>query len=163
LDSPFQRGFATNLTAQVCSLHRDFASARSFAEETVRLASENAFAYLRLTAIMIRASCDVEDGRVPEGLAAMRTAFREYCGSGQRFSTTYHSLLLARAHLADGDAASANQVLDDALAFVAETGERAYEPELFRLKGECFLADTATRERKGAAAALFGRAMVAAA
>jgi len=68
-------------------------------------------------------------------------------------------MFLAGAHLASGDAAGANRVLEDALAFAAETGERVYEPELYRLRGECLLAGAAARGRTAAAAAWFERAL----
>ena len=54
-------------------------------------------------------------------------------------------------------------MLDAALAFAAETGERVDEHELHRLQGECLLADAATRRRKARAAERFERALAIAA
>jgi predicted ATPase len=88
---------------------------------------------------MVRAWCDVAEGQVDSGRAALRQAFHEYGASGQRYGTTFFSLILARAHLAAGDAGAADEVLDAALTFAAETAERIYEPELHRLKGEAAL------------------------
>src|SRR5262249_12897163 len=88
----------------------------------------------------------------PPAAAPPRGASQEYAESGQRLATTCYSMFLAGAHLASGDAAGANQVLEDALAFAAETGERVYEPELYRLRGECLLAGAAARGRTAAAA-----------
>ena len=159
LGVPFQRGLAINLTAQLCTFLNDVPGARRYAEEAEQLASEHDFSFLRVTAAMIRGWCDVVDGRGNEGLTAMRAAFQEYGESGQRFGTTCYSMFLAGAHLASGDAAGANRVLEDALAFAAETGERVYEPELYRLRGECLLAGAAARGRTAAAAAWFERAL----
>jgi hypothetical protein len=55
------------------------------------------------------------------------------------------------------------EVLDAALAFAAETGERAYEHELYRLKGESMRANVATRGWKAQATEYFERAIAIAA
>jgi hypothetical protein len=72
-------------------------------------------------------------------------------------------LLLVEAHLAGGDAAGASDALDAAFAFAAETGERIFEHELYRLKGECLLVSAATRGRKATAIECFERAIAIAA
>jgi predicted ATPase len=58
---------------------------------------------------LFRGWCDGEEGRLAEGLAAMRDAFAEYVTTGQRISTTAYSRPLAQAHLASGHLAGANQ------------------------------------------------------
>ena len=159
LGTPYLRAHATNFAAQLCALLRDVTGARSLAEETLHFATEYGFSVFRLTATIVRGWCDVEEGRVDDGLAALRGAFQEYGASGQRISTTSFSALLASANLAGGDVAGANQVLDAAFSFAAETGERINEPELYRLQGECLLAGAATRGQKAAATECFERAL----
>jgi ATP/maltotriose-dependent transcriptional regulator MalT len=156
---PFFRAQATNITARVSAFLRDVTGARALATEAVQVATEYGFAIFRIQAAMVLGWCDVEDGRVDEGLAALRDAFREYGATGQRISNTAFSVLLADAHLASGDVAGAKQVLNAALASAAETGERVYEAELHRLHGECLRSVAATRAQKGDAAACFERAL----
>jgi adenylate cyclase len=160
---PYLRAHATNFAAQTCAILRDVTRARSLAEETLRLASEYGFSVFRISATMVRGWCDVEDGRVAKGLAALRGAFQEYGTSGQRISTTSFSILLAGAHLASGDGAAATKVLHDALGFASETGERVNEPELHRLQGECLLQRDATGGHQADARACFERALAIAA
>src|SRR5262249_54560466 len=143
----------------VCTILRDGLRARSLADETLQLASEYGFFAFRISATMVRGWWDVEDGRVAEGLAAVRSAFREYGSSGQRITTGWFSMLLAKAHLANGDATSAMQVLRDALDFAAQTGERLHEPELHRLQGESLLQRKATPQQTADARACFERAL----
>lgn len=83
--------------------------------------------------------------------------------SGQRTSTTTWQAILAGAHLACGDVASANEVLDAAFAFAAKTDERIVEHELHRLRGECLLASATTRGEKARAAEHIERAIALAA
>lgn len=160
---PYFRAHAANFAAQVCAILRDGPRARSLADETLRLASEYGFLAFRISATMVRGWCDVEDGRVAEGLGAVRSAFREYGTSGQRISTTSFSVMVAEAHLANGDAASAMQVLRAALAFAAQTGECLHEPELHRLQGESLLQLQATPQQTADARACFERALAIAA
>jgi len=160
---PYSRAQATNFAARASTLLRDATGARALAAETVRIASEYGFTVFRIQATMVLSWCDVADGRVEEGLTALRDAFREYGATGQRIGASTFSALLAEAHLASGDANGANRVLHDALALAAVTGERVTEPELYRLQGECQLALAATRAQKGDAAASFERALAIAA
>jgi ATP/maltotriose-dependent transcriptional regulator MalT len=69
---PYLRAHATNFAAQTYVILRDVTRARSLAEETLRLASEYGFSVFRISATMVRGWCDVEDGRVAKGLAALR-------------------------------------------------------------------------------------------
>ncbi len=140
LDTPFHRALATNLTGQVFMVLNDVPTTRSLADEALGLSERYDFSALRLTSIMLRAWCDVEDGRIAEGVAALRRAFAEYATTGQRYGSTSFSMLLARAHLANGDPSSAHDVVDASLRFAHATGERANEPELLRLRAECLVA-----------------------
>jgi hypothetical protein len=93
----------------------------------------------------------------------LRASLAEYAATGQRITTASLTLPLVEAYLAVGDTAATNEVLDTAFAFVAETGERIYEHELYRLKGECLLASATTRNRKADAITFFERAIAIAA
>ena len=135
LDTPFHRALATNLVAQIHMLLDDAAGAAPFAREAEDLAGEYELAGFRITATMVRAWCDIEAGLVVPGLATLQGAFDEYGATGQRFSTTCFSLLLARGHLAAGDGAGALRAVDAALRFAAETGERVYEPVAVSAEG----------------------------
>lgn len=163
LGIPYVRAHATTFAATIFQVLRDVADTRSFAQEAVRLAAECGFSIFGITATIYLGWCDVQEGRVGEGLAVVRRAFDQYRKSGQRISTTSYALLLAESYLANGEPAAANETLDEALAFAAETGERLYEHELYRLKGECLLSSPPTRGRKAEATEYFARALAIAA
>jgi tetratricopeptide (TPR) repeat protein len=146
------------------TLHlRDVERTRRLAEETLRLASECGFSIPWIYAAMFLGWCDVEEGRAEVGRVALHGAFLEFTASGERASTTNWQAVLARAHLACGDVARANQVLDAAFAFAQETGERIAEHELHRLRGECLLVSATTPGHKERAAEHFERAIAIAA
>jgi predicted ATPase len=160
---PYFRAQASNITARLSAVLRDVTVARALAEEAVHVATEHGFAVFRIEATMVLGWCDVEEGRVAEGLAALRDAFREYGATGQRITATAFSVLLAEAHLKGGEVPGAKQVLNAADALVAETGERVYEAELHRLSGECVRSLAATPAQKSDAAACFEQALAIAA
>lgn len=159
LGTPFHRALANSLAAEVCMLLDDVSEARSLADEAIRLADEYDFSALRITTTMTRGWCDVEQGHVGKGLAALRGAFQAYGATGQRYGLPSYTMLLARAYVASGDAAAALDVVDGALRFAATTGGRVYEPEFHRLKGECLVLHA----RPEQAARSFERAMTIAA
>jgi hypothetical protein len=65
--------------------------------------------------------------------------------TGAEIAQTYHLALLAQVHGRHGQPQEGLTLLAQALAAVDKTGERYYEAELYRLKGELLLAQT--RER----------------
>src|SRR5262245_13318549 len=159
---PYFRAHAMTYAAAAGHSLRDVARTQALADEAIRIAAEWGFSVLRAAATMFRSWCAVQEGRVDEGLAALRAAFHDYTMSGTRISTTSYSTQLVEAYLAAGDIAAATETLDAALAFVAETGERLNEHELHRLKGECALA-SAQAGGKAEAARHFERAITIAA
>lgn len=158
-DVPLFRAYAAIYSAGVSMLMLDVATTRLLAEEAVRIAGDLGFAVVADTATIYRAWCDVQDGRVDEGVAALGTAFDAYLASGQRIGTSSHAVPVLVGYLAAGDVRRASALLDRVLAFIAETGERIVEPEIHRLKGECLLAGAAARGRKTDAIACFERAI----
>jgi DNA-binding winged helix-turn-helix (wHTH) protein/tetratricopeptide (TPR) repeat protein len=156
---PYFRGQATNITARLSAVLRDATMARVLALEALQIATEYGFAVFRIEATMVLGWCDVEEGRVAEGLAAFRDAFGESRATESRITATTFSVLLAEAYLRNGDVAAAEQVVNAARALVAETGGRAYEAELHRVQGECLRSHAATRSQKDEAATCFERAL----
>jgi predicted ATPase len=85
----------------------------------------------------------VHEGRSNEGLEEIHRALegRERLGMGSRPSTL---AVLVEAHLKMKQPAAGLQALEDAFSRVEPTGQRIYEPELHRLKGELLLVQDAS-------------------
>lgn len=160
---PYFSAFWSTYCASALRLLHDVERTRSAAEEGLRLAAENGFSSVQIRAAMLLGWCDVMAGRAAEGRAAVLAGYAALVASGERTSTTTSQAIVVETHLACGDVASANQVLDAAFAFVAETGERILEHELHRLRGECLLADAALPDGRIRAAEQFARALALAA
>jgi predicted ATPase len=61
---------------------------------------------------------------------------------------SYHLVLLAEVYGKAGQAEEGLAVLADALAVVDKSGERFYEAELYRLRGELLLKNSGARSQK---------------
>jgi predicted ATPase len=155
----FLRAHTANYVAMLHSQLRDVPMARAFAEQAEQISSEHGFSVLQTTATLYRGWCDVQQGRIAEGIEALQTSLDAYLASGQRISTSAYCATVAEGYLAAGDARRANEVLEAALQFVAETGECHSEHEIHRLQGECLLMGGADRAGRARAIAHFERAL----
>jgi tetratricopeptide (TPR) repeat protein len=78
-------------------------------------------------------------GQWEEGLAQMRKGLSDYLATGSLVFKSWYLGLLADAYRKAGRIDKGFAILSEALAFVEQTGERYYEAELYRLKGELTL------------------------
>src|SRR5206468_12247834 len=78
-------------------------------------------------------------GQVEEGIAQIHQGLAAWRATGTVTALTLYIPLLAEAYGKAGQAAEGLSVLAEALTLVDKTGERVYESELYRLKGELTL------------------------
>jgi DNA-binding SARP family transcriptional activator/predicted ATPase len=76
------------------------------------------------------------DAGDPSGLDSMRTAMDAYSAGGFSLGSPYHHGLLARALHRAGRSAEALDTVDEAIGFGERTGERFWESELLRMRGD---------------------------
>ena len=77
-----------------------------------------------------------ELGQPAAGLAAIQQGLSDCEGGGAALIKPYYLALRAEALVRGGAVDAALEVITEALAVVQRTGERWYEAELFRLRGE---------------------------
>src|SRR4029450_7189892 len=78
-------------------------------------------------------------GQGAEGLAQLRQGLDAYRATGTEFQRPHFLSMLAEAPRIMGQPEAGLTALSEALALVETTGERYYEAELHRLKGELLL------------------------
>jgi len=78
-------------------------------------------------------------GQPQAGIAQMRRSMDTYRVTGGTVDTPHLLALLAEAHWAAGEGEEALGALAEALAMAEQTGERVYEAEMHRLRGELLL------------------------
>jgi predicted ATPase len=137
LDHPYSLADA-QLTggALVHLLRRDLEPAQILAEESLTLASEHDFRYFAAQATVQRGRALAEQGQIEEGIAQLRQGLAYWESADIQYRRPTFLAWLAEAYGKAEQTKQGLRVVDEALAQVERTGERYYEAELHRLKGE---------------------------
>lgn len=157
-------GVALVFGAMFNLLRRDNATALQQSENTIALATERGFPHWLALGNLLLGAALTERGEAARGLALVRKGFSDYGATTASRTTTslilnmtYYLALLAKACEAAGLHGEARDHPDRAIAGTDHSGERWFEPELHRLKGEWLLVHAPARHVE--AEACFGRAV----
>jgi predicted ATPase len=143
---PFSLGFALALTAIIHQYRREVRAAQERAEATISLAMEQGFPHWRAMGAMLHGWALAHQGQAQEGIEQMHQGLRAYCATGAEQGRSYWLALLAEAHELQGEPEEGLVWLTEALTHVDTTGERVWEPELYRLKGELLLQQSSDNQ-----------------
>jgi predicted ATPase len=144
---PFSLGAALSLDSLFHLLRRDVAAIEERGREVAALAEERGFLFFVGIGMFKLGWVSVREGRVEEGLGKLHQALAIYQATGVRFTLTELLGSLAEAHGMAGDGEKGLEYLTQALAMVEKGGERYYEAELYRLKGELLLRKAGPNDR----------------
>jgi adenylate cyclase len=111
-----------------------------WAEETILLSAEYGIAYFHARAISHQGWVLVEQGEVEQGIAEMRRGLDAVRATGSLMYLPMELTRMARAHAKLGQTEEGLTLLKEAQAAANRSGERYYEAEIHRLKGELLLA-----------------------
>jgi predicted ATPase len=109
------------------------------AEACMTLATEQGLAAWVALGTIMQGWALAEQGQREEGITHMRQGLAAWRVAGSEAGQTYYLSLLAEAYGKIGRTAEGLRVLAEALACAHTTGERCWEAELYRLKGELLL------------------------
>jgi predicted ATPase len=124
---------------RLLSLVGDDAALDERAGQLVAVATEQGFPLWRALGIIYRGWVKVKNGDVAEGISLLRSGSTAYRATGAELWLPYQIALLARAYEIAGQIEESLTLLDEALQIVARTGERWFEAELYRHKGQLLL------------------------
>jgi predicted ATPase len=113
--------------------------ARERAEMAISLSIEQAIPTWNAVGAMGHGWVLAQQGQVEEGIDEMQQGLAAYRITGAELQRSFYLALLAEAYGKAGQTEEGLTVLAEALAMVDKTGERFYEAELYRLKGELSL------------------------
>jgi predicted ATPase len=139
LSHPFSLAYALSSAALFHLLRREEQVAREQAEAVMTLATEQGFPVWLALGTIFRGSALAEQGQVEEGIAQMQQGLAACRAIGNELGRPHYLVLLAEAYGKVGQVEEGLTALAEALALVDKTGERLYEAELYRLKGELTL------------------------
>jgi class 3 adenylate cyclase/predicted ATPase len=136
---PFSVSFALSLAAGFHQLCRDGHTAQEAAEAALHLTTDQGFPHWRAYSALLRAWALAHLGQAQAGIEQIKHSLRAYRATGAEIWRPYGLALFADAHRTLGQPAAGLPVLAEALTVVDTTGQRWYESEIYRLKGELLL------------------------
>jgi tetratricopeptide (TPR) repeat protein len=157
LADPFEMAFALFFDAWLAVLLRDGAEARRCGETALALCAEHGFGLLGAMAGVLEGWGVAEQGEAEAGVVKIEKALAAHEATGARMLRHFFLALLAEAQWRAGRPEDALASVDEALAECDRSGERFYEAELHRLKGE--LLRSVEPDGFGKAVACFSQAL----
>ena len=109
------------------------------AAQLVAVTTEQGFSFWRAQGAIYRGWVKVKNGDVMEGISLLRSGSAAHRATGAETVGPYFNGLLASAYEISGQIEEALAQLDDALQIIERTGERWFEAELHRHKGQLLL------------------------
>jgi predicted ATPase len=137
LSHPYSLGWILGRTAMLHWHCRDYQVAMERSQAAVALANTQGLAQWVAQETILQGAMLAMQGDVQAGMVQIQRALQDYETAGTKLLRPYFLALLAVVYQCAGQAEAGCHVLDDALRLVDTTGERWYEAELYRLKGEC--------------------------
>jgi class 3 adenylate cyclase/predicted ATPase len=138
--------FARNWAATVAQYRRDAPATQAQAEVLMALAAEQGFAHWLASGTILRGWALAQQGAREEGLAQMRQGMAAWQATGAEVDRPYFLALQAEAYENVDQPEEALCVLIEALSLVHRFGDRYWEAELYRLKGETLLSLSADNQ-----------------
>jgi predicted ATPase len=118
---------------------REGATAQEHAEAALAIMTEQGFVHNLGFATINRGWALAAQGQREEGLAQMHQGLATLQATASRLALSEFLALLAEVYGQSGQAEAGLRLLAEALAHVEHTGERFYEAEVYRIKGEILL------------------------
>jgi predicted ATPase len=139
IDHPFSLCVVLSNAAIFHQYRREVRVAQERAEAAIRLATEQEFPVWKARNALLRGWALAYQGRAQEGVEQLTQGLVAFRAAGSEILRPYSLALLAEAYRTTGQLEEGFAMLAEALALVDTTGERWYEPELYRLKGALLL------------------------
>ena len=137
---PYDRAFTRCAFAVLNQCQQDAAAVAAPAADALAISREQGFPTWAAMARVLQGWALAQQGRADEGVALARRGCAAWDATGAQNLRPYFRALLADANLAAGQGEAALGALDEALAAIEAGGERWWEAEVHRLRGEVLLA-----------------------
>jgi DNA-binding winged helix-turn-helix (wHTH) protein/predicted ATPase len=139
LAHPFSEVFVLTQGAGLHMLCGDLSTFRQWQEKAMILAQTQGFPLWLGLGTALNGWALIEQGQTKEGIAQVHQGLEIYHAIGTELSKSFFLLLLAEAYCRTGQTAEGFTFLTQAQTFIETTGERLFEAELYRLRGEILL------------------------
>jgi predicted ATPase len=136
---PFSLAFTLTMAAVVHQFRREAQVVEEQAEAIKTLSTEQGFPFWLTFGTILQGWALTAQGKGVEGIAQVRQGLVAYRATGSELHRPYFLSLLAEAYEKVGQPEEGLSLLVEALAIVENTGERNWEAELYRRKGELLM------------------------
>jgi class 3 adenylate cyclase/predicted ATPase len=143
----FSSAMALNIAAWIHQFRQEEQATQEVTEAEIVFCNEQGFTLVSAEGTMLQGWALVEQGK-EEGLVQIRQGLATWSATGAEMSLLYFLILLAEAYRKAGQAEEGLSTLSEALTLVNRTGERFYEAELYRLRGELTLQQSKVESHK---------------
>ena len=147
LSHPHSLVWAIDFGAIVHHMRREWLQTRERAEAVVALASEQDYSMWVAAGTCFRGSALLQMGQVDEAITQIRQGLSFWHGTGAELARPYFMAMLAEAYGKNGQHDEGWRMLAEALELADAHGDRFWEAELYRLRGE--LRQQTTGEEAG--------------
>jgi len=120
----------------LCQLRRDAQAVRDQADAAITVATAQRFALVRALGPIMRGWAIAVQEHSIEGLVQIQQGLDTYRSTGAEFQRPHFLSMLAEASGLLGQPEGGLAALEEALTLIEQTGERYYEAELYRQRGE---------------------------
>jgi len=139
LSHPHSLALVLHYATWLYQYRREEQATQERAEELIALSSEQELPFLLAWGTMYRGWALAQQGQEEEGIAQIRQGLAASRAMGAGVGVPYWLALLAELYGKVGQIEEGLPLLAEALTVLDKTGERFYEAELYRLKGELTL------------------------
>ncbi|MBK9176020.1 MAG: AAA family ATPase [Flavobacteriales bacterium] len=139
LEHPWTTDYLHACKSQMVPPLRDYARTEEYSKEFLDSALEHGFPWWVAAASVNLGWAMAHRGEVAEGLEMATRSAAMWRMMGAELAVPSFYLHIAEIHLLDGNPSEALKFLDEGLEIIAKTGERLYEAELHRVRGEALV------------------------
>jgi len=139
LDDPFTTVFALDNAAITWQFRREAQAVYDHTDVAVTLSTEQEFPHWVAWGAILRGWALTTQGQCEEGLTEMRRGLTGWRDAGAEAFASHFLALLAEGYGYLDQVEEGLNALNEAIEVIERTGERWYEPEVHRLKGQLLL------------------------
>jgi predicted ATPase len=139
LNHPFSLAYALVLAAWLHIYGRDVEAVVRYSDEAIALSMEQGFGLWLIGATMFRQWAFAQNGQAKEAAEAMKTTLAVYRAGGGVLNAPHFMAITAEACCLAGNPGDALRLVEEGLAVVEATGERCWEADLHRMRGDLLL------------------------
>ncbi|WNC94978.1 adenylate/guanylate cyclase domain-containing protein [Paraburkholderia sp. FT54] len=131
--------------AELHQLRHEVQLTKDCAAASMALSAEQGLPVILAWGSILHGWALAQEGNAEDGMARLRQGLADYEATGARLGRSYFLALLAQTYTSAGQCEAGQNALAEAIAVLQKTGERYYEAELNRLRGELLLLPTGGR------------------